>query len=296
MHIARQIAAGSGALMACALITLISMTQSQWVKDHPAGAERLGIALLVGAVACFIFWAITRGKQQGTAIKTEANFVGRDNTGKMIGHVEHYHEATVSSAFPPPRIEAPPQPRVFPKKELREPPPSLGLGFVPRVKIDRDGQVFRFDEQGQQGLALSVLNLPAPQTGFASDLTSVFAMLTFDQAGRRSTVINRACWIGREANEIPIEVGDTAHVLLGFSVESCWLCFNNPNKYGYDVVEWNHPMLDLEARTIDWIDWEPIEVEILIISTAQASKGQTIAHRKFQLRREGISYSARWLT
>lgn len=87
MKIARRIVAGGGALMACALITLISMMQTQWVKDHPIGSERLGFALLAGAIVCFIFWIATRDKPQAPPA-TDTNSgakAGRDNLGTQIG-------------------------------------------------------------------------------------------------------------------------------------------------------------------------------------------------------------------
>jgi hypothetical protein len=298
----RRIFAGSGWLMVAACTTAIGLKYGarNWEAQNDTLLKWVIVVCLGGAVAAGIIYFATNDSNgdsrpiQPLQVKQSA---GRDNSGKMISHVEHYHEASVSLAPTPTRqIEAPPQPRVPSRIDPLEPFPRLSLGFVDRVKIDRDGQVFQFSDQGENGLSLSVLNVPAPQAGFASDLSSVFAMLTFDQAGRRSTIINRACWIGHEANEIPIEVGGTTHILVGFSLEPCWLSFHNPNKYGYDVVEWNYRMSDLEARTIDWTNWEPVLVDVRIISTAQASKGQTIAHRKFQLRREGISYSAQWMT
>ncbi len=257
------------------------------------------IGLALGALGCFAFWFATRPKSSPSAALQDANsgnIVGHDNAGKMIANVEHYYEAPVSPASSPRQARTMPVPRAAPKRQPPEPSPGLSLGFVRDVKIDRHDQIFQFDDQGLKGLALSVLNMPAPQGAIASDLSSVFAMLTFDQAGRRCTTINRACWIGQEANEIPVAVGDTAHVLLGFPSEPCWVSFHNPNRFGYDVVERNYKMDELEPRTIDWVDWEPIGVDVRIISTAIASKGQTIIHREFQLRREGVSYSARWLT
>jgi hypothetical protein len=272
-----------------------------WGVQHGTLLNWIIAICVAGAVAMAIIYFATDDSHRDSApvqLLEVKQSIGGDNSGRMIGKVEHYHEASVPVAPPPSQqIEVPPEPRRAPPKI--EPPdqfPRLSLGFVSPVKIDRDGQVFHFREEGEKGFALSVLNMPASQAGFASNLSSVFAMLIFDQGGRHSTTINRACWIGHEANEIPIEVGDTAHILVGFPSEPCWISFHNPNKYGYDVVEWNYPMPDLEARPIVWVDWEPVEVDVRIISTAQASKGQTISHRKFQLRREGISYNAQWLT
>ena len=83
MHIARQIVAGAGALMGSALITLLSMTQTQWVKEHPTSAQRLGFALLVGAIICFVFWITTRERPRSES-KNEGNFAGHDNKGVQI--------------------------------------------------------------------------------------------------------------------------------------------------------------------------------------------------------------------
>ncbi len=69
--------------MACALITLISMIESQWVKDHQAGSLWLGIALLCGCVFSLIFWIATGEKSSGR-LKQTGNIAGRDNAGTQI--------------------------------------------------------------------------------------------------------------------------------------------------------------------------------------------------------------------
>jgi hypothetical protein len=79
MVIVRRIVAGAGALMACALITLISMVGSQWVKDHPGGSEVLGVVLFIGCAGCFIFWVSTRDRHSTIAapgITTEQGSAG----------------------------------------------------------------------------------------------------------------------------------------------------------------------------------------------------------------------------
>jgi hypothetical protein len=85
MVIAGRIVAGTGALMACAFITLISMTGTQWVKDHPTGTMWLGVALLVGSIFCFMFWLATSEKRQAVPNSNNSgNFAGRDNLGAQI--------------------------------------------------------------------------------------------------------------------------------------------------------------------------------------------------------------------
>jgi hypothetical protein len=83
MHIARRIVAGAGALMVSALLTLVSMTGTQWVKDHPRGVLALGLALLLGAVACLVFWSLTNEKKPAH-LTNEGAFAARDNKGTQI--------------------------------------------------------------------------------------------------------------------------------------------------------------------------------------------------------------------
>jgi hypothetical protein len=173
--------------------------------------------------------------------------------------------------------------------------PNLAMDFV-RPNISEEGGVFRFDESGNQCLAVLVHNVAAAAGEFGLDARSVFTSLTFAR-GTSRTVVNRACWILHEQNEIPIEISDTAHILIGFPFlkEGEWISVNNPNRFGHDTLEWNQPLFDLEPRTVSWYDGITMTVDVQIVSTATSTRGQTFAHKKIQLSRTGSGYNAQWL-
>jgi hypothetical protein len=85
MHTSRRVIAGAGALMVSALITLISMTGTQWVKDHPKGTWGVGVALAVGSVGCFIFWIATREGHPSGLSGSIGAVAGRNVNGPQIG-------------------------------------------------------------------------------------------------------------------------------------------------------------------------------------------------------------------
>lgn len=171
--------------------------------------------------------------------------------------------------------------------------PNLVLGFV-RDRVSRDGRIFRFDDTGANCLALSVQNASETHAGVECNARSVFASIVFKRPGRRRTTVSRACWIAHKISEVPIDVGDIAHILIGFPSQSDWVSFQNPNRYGYDGVQRKRSPRDPKPKTFDWPDGTSVEVEVKIVSTAVASVGKLFAHRRFKLKHDGIAFNAHW--
>ncbi|MDR3797748.1 MAG: hypothetical protein P4K93_06325 [Terracidiphilus sp.] len=240
MHIARQIIAGAGALMAAALITLISMMQSQWVKDHPTDAQRLGIALLVGAIVCFIFWMAMREEQPSTAIKNEGNFVGRDNNGKLIGHVEHYHEAEKDKLSP---IQT--KPDVAPGFTIRPRVTHIVYELSPGCwrECPQDSK------EATRALVVDVMRDVPPPGPPTKHSVLVLAILKFSSVGTEQ--IPRAYWIDRQDYRASFIVGHKESLVVGTYEEPYLASYTNP-RFG-ELMEDQFPILpvrQLGQRTI----------------------------------------------
>jgi hypothetical protein len=222
-----------------------------------------------------------------------------------VGHIEQNAENANSSAsatgnqvslniygvVPP---FSPQQPRADEGQSVNKPIPNLALGFS-RVGINREGEIIRFREGGPVCLVVSVTNSPAAQGEFARNATSVFCTLTFTEPMGRRTIVSRACWLDRESSEIPIDIGRVENIIIGFPAQDDWATFHNPNNLSADQVDWNHMWSELEVRTANWGIGASLAVDLKIVSTGVASRGQTFAHRRFQLSRNGDRYGARWL-
>lgn len=129
--------------------------------------------------------------------------------------------------------------------------------------------VVRFVEShGQLCLALTILNKPAQEGKQARRAHCVFAMLEFTAASSsRVSLVNRACWIDEESNEIAIDVGQTEHVLVGLPTTGDeWVTYNNSNRVNLRVREYWDPPNELEKRTINWGDGASYIVDVRIIS------------------------------
>lgn len=269
--------------MACALITLISMAQSQWVKDHPTGTERLGIALLIGAIACFIFWMLTREKQQTPAIKSNSNFVGRDNTGRMINaEVVNYHEAPASPVTPPPS----------------PPAPISRISFLgPRkIWVEMKGQRWQEGRYGSVlGAVIDIANeLARPGEPESPPIREIAAQLFFcDDAAGNSGRVDRAFWLDRYENSIDLDSGESKSIVLGFFKDDSWLyCWNKrkdlPVYYSRTIASkrslaesLSRPITD--CRTLPLTAPNYLIVEVVIF---QVSSGTRIATASYVIRRK----------
>jgi hypothetical protein len=232
--------AGAGALMACALITLVSMMQSQWVKDHPAGAEKLGIALLIGAIACFIFWTVTSEKQPTPAINNEGNFVGRDNSGKMIGNVENYYEAGKDKPSP---IQ--PQPEIAPTFTIRP-----RVAYVAYELSPGCWRECREDyQEAKRALVIDVMRDVPPPGPQANHSVSVLAILKFTSIG--SEHIPRAYWLDRQDYRASFLVGHKECLVVGTYEAPYLASYTNP-QWG-ELMEDQFPIVparQLGQRTV----------------------------------------------
>ncbi len=147
-------------------------------------------------------------------------------------------------------------------------------------------------------LVLYVINRPAAQGKQTRPSRSVFASLEF-RAASRSTVVNRACWVGKGSNEITIGVNETEHILVGLPKEDEGVTYHNPNRFSElhtDFWTSRQVPVQLEERTLNWGEGASYTVDVRIICNDSGPfSGETLAHRQFTMERKGISLSAKML-
>ena len=111
--------------------------------------------------------------------------------------------------------------------------------------------------------------------------------------------MNRACWVGKDSNEITIGVNETEHILVGLPKEDEWVTYHNPNRFsvlGADFWSSRQVPVELEERTLNWGEGASYTVDVRIICNAPGPfLGETFAHRQFTMQRKGISLSAKML-
>ncbi len=173
--------------------------------------------------------------------------------------------------------------------------PNLSLDFV-RTKVSAPDGVFIYDESGTECVTALVHNLAAAEGQAGFDARSVFGSLVFTY-GTSRTIVNRACWLNHDENEIWIGVGDMAHILIGFPYlqDFTWVSVNNPQRVSRLNMEWNRTLPELERRTVPWHDDSSLKVDVQVISNAVGTKGITFRRRQMRLDRRSISYHGEWI-
>jgi hypothetical protein len=161
------------------------------------------------------------------------NLVGRDNSGKMIAHVEHYHEAP-SQPAPEPAKQEPPSYAlidIVPPK----PPPQLRLelnfeltSLVYKVENSAWDEATEFDYDRREALIAWFTN-PVPPKGVTGvDASRLSAHIRYSAESHWSTQVSRGYWLRHSANEIAIDAADRAGLILGLVDWSHWVSYANP--------------------------------------------------------------------
>ncbi len=209
--------------MASALLTLVSMVGTPWVKDHPTGVLCLAVALIIGSVGSFAFWIFTREKQP-SSLANEGNFAGRDNLGKQFYAKEiHYHEA---AAVAPPLSS---QPSMEMTKPVQIVSIEIGQIRIFKARFDRNG--WQVDRDGPILLAVVevVYRLPVPGKRATNIVPSIAASLWYrNTVGFPAKYVSKAYWLDHPANVIDIPLGETRWVVLGIQEQNQWKIFENP--------------------------------------------------------------------
>lgn len=166
--------------------------------------------------------------------------------------------------------------------------PTLQLSLVThRTVIAIDGyQVDWGDEGDERCLAIAVMNKPGDHGECAPDARSIVARITLGDI-----TIERACWIGKDQNEITLEGGDTAHVLVGIPRKKLsWTLFNNPNQNKFYYGDFGGGFRGtLEEQVLSLSKASQVAGEIIIVSKAPSTRGMTFAKKRFVLTENSTS-------
>ncbi len=274
---------GSGALLISGALSALPSLYPNQISDHPW----IVVGSLIAGCVLFLFEGIVRAMDRSEKRSAPATPHAQANaTGNQVTVNVHPPQSSSTELRPPL-----PTNRVLtrPQFDIRL---TRGLMEVGETWV-------RFaDSGGEHCLVLTVLNKPAQEGKKATRAHCVFAILEFTAASSsRSSLVNRACWLGKDTNEIAIDVGESEHILVGLPTTGDeWITYNNPNRVSLRAREhWDAPN-ELEKRTINWGNGSSYIVDVKIVSNDRGTTlGETFAHRKFTLERQGITYSAKML-
>lgn len=215
------------------------------------------------------------------------------NEARAIGNqiTQHFHGILPGAT--PQAAQPAPQPSMEQEPPSRAGLPILELQLARGTVNSENDKLITFDSHGKKCLTVSVLNRAAPPGQHAYPARSVCASLEFIAIpGGRTSMVNRAVWVGDDANEINISVNDTAHILVGIPEETTWMTFHNPNRISAREKEyWAH--IDfLEPRPMSWGQGAKYAISVTLISNADHNNSRTLAHRVVELTWECISFRA----
>ena len=190
-----------------------------------------------------------------------------------------------------------PQP-IPPAIAKKEPPkiPDLEFSIVAnRTVVVNDYQLDWGGVTDNPSLVIAVLNRPGDHGEFAHDANAIVARITLGEI-----TIERACWIGKDQNQIKLEGGDTAYALVGIpDNKDVWTLLNNPNQDKFYYGDFGGGFRgELETHSLFLPKESQVAGEIIIVSKEHATKGLTFAKKKFVLTESSTSglfpVIARW--
>ena len=215
--------AGGGAWMIAAALQVVPQTWPNLLHPHPWA---VGLFVLIGGVM-FAYGAFGN-KHHSSTPTNEGNIVGRDNSGRMIAHVEHYHE------FEPvaPVIESEKPPLQNLKLSIDE--PTFTLVCWTHISWQRAplGTL-----GAMMGAVAWVYNPTADEGEVALDIRSAVATLIHRRDGLTVASISAAYWLGESGYEADFKAGQRRGILLGafpYGFNSpTWHVVENPRRHQF---------------------------------------------------------------
>jgi hypothetical protein len=262
----KKFAAAAGATVTSAAFQLSTVVWPDWIKHHTGVVWALWIA----ACCLWLWWGIahliaarsagakpverhTESSNKGVGVagdvsgsildsssKNSGNQVGRDNTGRMISHVEHYHEAEKDKPYP----------------VQTQPTVALGFAIRPRVThIVYEQSPGCWKErpkdykEAKRALVIDVMRDVPPPGPQAKHSVSVLAILRFTSIGTEQ--IPRAYWLDQQDYRASFIVGHKESLVVGTYEDPYLASYTNP-RFG-ELMEDQFPILpvrQLGQRTI----------------------------------------------
>jgi hypothetical protein len=219
--------AGGGAWMIAVALQVVPQTWPNFLHPHPWAVA----AFVIIGGAMFAYAAISGKRSSGS--KNSGNIVGRDNSGKMIAHVEHYHEAPSPDRTDPPKPEPPQHPIADVPPKISPQQLRLELGFermslIYRVEQSAWDTATQFEYDGRESIVAWFTN-PVPPKGVRGiEAMGLSAHIRYSVEGHWKTQVSRGYWLHWSENEITINAADRAGLILGFVYFSHWVSYANP--------------------------------------------------------------------
>ncbi len=228
-------------ITACATAVGLKYGAGSWGAQHDSLLDLIIVICLVGAMSMAIMYFATDDSHSPQVSKS--NYVGRNNSGKMIGHVEHYHESEKEKPSSPPPIQ-------------RRPAAAPGFTIRPRVAYiiyelsPGCWRECRNDhKEAKRALVVDVMRDVPPPGSQADHSVSVLAILKFNSVGTEH--IPRAYWLDRQDYRVSFIVGHKECLVVGSYEEPYLASYTNP-QWG-ELIEDQFPIVparQLGQRTI----------------------------------------------
>lgn len=266
---------GAGAWLLSLLLGIVPSVWPELLRPHPYAIFGL---FLVG-LALLLYPPLKAKSVQGESPggSSIANVAGRDITGWQAGEVHggvHYHSGQPEQSAPlPPKETASTKTEQKQKPKLLATCQSIGLSYDDRRGIWR----------APSGLLTFVVwfENPIPDEGEQGHTYgSLVAHLKFTDTGSVDKVIQRAYWLESAGNEMRLEIGRRAAVIVGTWASRHVIAFENQHARSPFENHFAHPSQAHGPQFVVGANVPPLQVEISLIST---NTGRIVARRKFEL-------------
>jgi hypothetical protein len=133
---------------------------------------------------------------------------------------------------------------------------------------------------GNPALILWVMNPVAPVGSSGRPTPAIAAHLTLKAKDGSNTTIPRAYWVNVQENEVVLDVGHRAGVIVGYIEHTVWVSPENPHRFSpFANPVFAVPFCPVGPRHVV-SRATPISVGLAIISTGD---GKTLVHKKFEI-------------
>jgi hypothetical protein len=251
----------------------VGLFASGWPEHIRAHPYWVAIAFLVGAFLMALGFIWPAKEKSGIPVQFvgSGNLVGRDNSGKMIGNVEHYHEAPGARPTPAPEI---------PRSIVSE-PVSKGIEFEMQFSwanlvYELSPGLWRraqsYDNEYKRVLVVWFTN-PLPMKGKPVERElPVLAHINLRNPAQGITEqIPTAYWVEEMGYQVNLGMGYNRGVMLGHIENRRFYSHINPYPYPGLNNDFDIPLRQLgEGRSVPLSDRIVIQASIIKIDADES--------------------------
>ena len=286
MNTVRRLCGWLGGFATAAALALATTLWTPWIQANRATIVNWLISLGLLSLFCFLAWLLLSSRTSGKpAVLDVPKFEPQQNSPSNSSASSNGNVINFFGTSPLPQVVG-----IVPKppKQAETCTPQLILRFGTTTLVFEDDHFQQVEDTVKQrwhedALIVEVTNQPASNGGLACRARSVVVRVAV-KCGEMNSGVDRAYWVGYDENQIDLDVGTSAHVVLGVIENGNFMTYDNRNPIPLIQMNWPSPFQPRVRRGFPDAHADLISGDIYLLSLADPLSVKTLVHKKFSVK------------